>query len=393
MAIRPSGIYNVNYKEDIALVRTPTDRFWVILLLAVLLILPLLSREGPFFETAAEAPIGVPLIGTLIRIGIFTIAVTGLNILLGYTGQISLGHAAFVMVGAYSSQVLVDQAGLTFWVALPIAALFTGVVGILFGLPALRVRGFYLAMATLAAQFIIPWFIKEYDGEWFESGLAGAFGPISEALASINLGGATGREVSAPVLFGETLNNNFSMYYVVLVVALICYIAARNITRSRIGRALIAVRDNDLAAEQLGVNVFRYKLLAFFIAAVYAGIAGSLTAHNSQSISPDAFNLLSSINYLGMLIIGGLGFPLGAVFGVSFFFIVRDIIIPDLRPILQEQLPNTFSFISETNIEPALLPLMFGMALVLFLIFEPRGMAYRWEIIRAAWQLRPFSQA
>lgn len=206
------------------------------------------------------------------------------------------------------------------------------------------------------------------------------------------MGGATGRQVSAPELFGVTFRTNLSMYYVCLISVLIFAGAARNIIRSRVGRALLSVRDNDLAAEQLGINVFHYKLVAFFIAAVYAGIAGSLYAHSARSISPDVFNLQDSINYLGMLIIGGLGFPLGATFGVSFFYLMNNFVIPEVRPVLQDNLPSIIPFIESSNIEPALLPMMFGMTLVLFLIFEPRGLAHRWAIIQASWRLRPFSQ-
>ncbi|MFP4321839.1 MAG: branched-chain amino acid ABC transporter permease [Anaerolineales bacterium] len=396
--MRPSGVYDVSYKQDMAIYRTRVDWFWGLFILAVLLIVPLLTSEGPLFDTGADALISVQYTGILTRIFYTIIAVTGLNILLGYTGQISLGQAAFIMVGAYTSHVLVDQAGLTFWLALPVAALFTGLVGLIFGLPSLRVKGFYLAMATLAAQFIIPWFIKDYRGEHFEHGLLGAFGPISEALASINLGGATGRQVSAPTIIIEplgidwVLNNNLGMYYVSLFFLLVCAAMARNLIRSRVGRALISVRDNDLAAEQMGINVFRYKLLAFFIAAVFAGIAGSLQAHTAQSISPDAFNLQRSINLLGMLIIGGLGFALGPTFGVSFFFAISDLVIPEIRPLLQERLPELITFVNSTNIEPALLPILFGSTLILFLIFEPRGIAHRWAIMQASWRLRPFSQ-
>jgi branched-chain amino acid transport system permease protein len=388
--LRPSGVYDVKYEQDLSIYRTRVDWFWGILILAVLLILPLLTREGPFFETGL---VSVSVLSTFTRIGIFIIIVTGLNLLMGYTGQISLGQAAFVMVGAYTSQVLVAQKGVTFWAALPISALFTGLVGLIFGIPSLRVRGFYLAMATLAAQFIIPWFIKAYEGTWFQGGFWDATGFIGEFLREIDLGGATGKSVPAPELLGVKFNNDLSMYYVVLVVMLLCAAAARNIIRSRIGRALISVRDNDLAAEQLGINVFRYKLLAFFIAAVYAGIAGSLQAHANQSISPGAFDLTVSIRYLGMLIVGGVGFPLGATFGVAFFFLINDFIIPNIRPWLQAQLPNLLPFVDSTNIEPALLPMLFGITLVIFLIYEPRGLAYRWALIQAAWKLRPFSQA
>ena len=391
MSFRPSGVYDVNYEQDMAIYRTRVDFFWGIVILIGLIALPLLSPDGPFFDRG-EGLVSVAFIGIMTRVFIFIIAVTGLNLLLGYTGQISLGQAAFMMVGAYSSQVFVDQAGIPFWFALPMAALFTGAVGIFFGLPSLRVKGFYLAMATLAAQFIIPWFIQAYEGSWFESGFWGSLGPLSEALASIDLGGSTGRQVSAPTFFSVTFNTNLSMYFVALVSALILGGAARNIIRSRIGRALISVRDNDLAAEQLGINVFRYKLLAFFIAAVYAGIAGSLQAHSARSISPDGFNIQDSITQLGMLIIGGLGFPLGATFGVGFYFIINDFVIPQVRPLLLDHLPNVITFVDAANIDPALLPALFGLTLVVFLIFEPRGLAHRWAIIQASWKLRPFSQ-
>jgi branched-chain amino acid transport system permease protein len=388
---RPSGVYNVRYEQDMSIYRTRVDWFWGLLILGVLFILPLLTREGLF--SGPEAPVSVAIIGTFSRIFIAIIAVTGLNLLLGYTGQISLGHAAFMMVGAYSSQVMVDQWGWSFWLAMPIAAVFTGVIGILFGLPSLRVKGFYLAMATLAAQYIIPWFIKHYKGKWFEEGFWGSLGPISDTLAAIDFGGATGKQVSAPMLFGESLSNNLSMYYVCLIVLLITAAAARNLTRSRFGRALIAVRDNDIAAEQLGVNVFRYKLAAFFLASVYAGLAGSLQAHTYQSISPDAFNIFRSIEFLGMLVIGGLGFALGPTFGVGLFFLIEDFIIPQIRPYLQEGLPNILTFVDPANIDPALLPIMFGLTLMFFILYEPRGLAFRWAIIQAAWKLRPFSQA
>lgn len=436
MMLRPSGVFETTYEQDTAIYRTRVDWFWGMTILLILLILPLLSSESPFFD--AGAPVSVATIGIATRIFVFIIAVSGLNILLGYTGQISLGHAAFLMVGAYTSQALVDQGGVTFWLAVPISALFTGLVGLLFGIPSLRVRGFYLAMATLAAQFMIPWFIKHYKGSWVagnewewiayavgalgglsagyflgqqwfswhkqRQGISLAFGAILalvgvlgspivlDFLRKIDLGGATGKAVSAPVLFGETLNTNLSMYYVVFVMMLLLAGAARNLVRSRIGRALISVRDNDLAAEQLGIDVFRYKLLAFFIAAIYAGFAGSLYAHSARSISPDAFNIQDSILYVGMLIIGGVGFPLGPTFGVTFFYLINDFFIPEVRPWLREQLPSVLTFVDSGNIDPALLPILFGSTLMIFLIFEPRGLAYRWAILQASWKLRPFSQ-
>ncbi|MBZ0310251.1 MAG: branched-chain amino acid ABC transporter permease, partial [Anaerolineae bacterium] len=212
--LRPSGIYDVKYEQDMAIYRTRVDWFWGAVILAALFILPLLTREGPFFD---QGLVSVSVLSTFTRIGIFIIVVTGLNLLMGYTGQISLGQAAFVMVGAYTSQVLVAQKDVPFWLALPISALFTGLIGLIFGIPSLRVRGFYLAMATLAAQFIIPWFIKSYEGTWFESSFWESTGFIGDFFRSIDLGGATGKSVPAPELFGTRFNNDLSMYYVVLV--------------------------------------------------------------------------------------------------------------------------------------------------------------------------------
>jgi branched-chain amino acid transport system permease protein len=364
--IRPCGTYDVSYQQDMALVRTPRLKATVAVLAALFFSLPLLTHGGPL----GLEVVPLPLLGTLNRIGIFIISVQGLNLLLGYTGQVSLGQSAFMAVGAYASTVLVTRVGVPFWFAAPLAALVAALVGLVFGLPSLRVKGFYLAMATLAAQFIIPWVIKNPLGKW--------------------TGGATGLEVPAPRLGNWVLNTDHAMFYVIMISVVVAMLAAKNISRTRAGRAFIAIRDNDLAAELLGINLLGYKLRAFFLCALYAGFSGALMAHYTRSIAPDGFDLVDSIWQLGMLIVGGPGFALGPLFGVTLVRLLREFTIV-ITPTAREILPDLLPIVDAASIDRALGPLFFGVALALFLVFEPRGLAHRWEVLKVSFRLRPFS--
>ena len=388
--LRPSGVYNTDYVQDQAIFRTRVDWFWTIVIGILLLLLPQLSSEGVF----GLKIIPISTLGILTDGGILLISITGLNLLLGYTGQISLGQAAFMMVGAFASAVMTRQTGLPFIIALPLAALISGLIGLIFGLASLRVKGFYLAMATLAAQFMIPWAIQYYSGEWVYARLK-FLGPLAEALRDMELGGQDGMTVPAAKIFGYAIKSNVSEYYLVLFFVIIMATAARNLVRSRLGRAWISIRDNDLAAEQLGINVFRYKLVAFFITAVYAGVAGSLHAYIKRSVGADSFDINASIEQLGMLVIGGAGFPLGPVFGISFFLFMERWLIDYVRDIMIDILPKILSSDPTalgTSLQAGLPPLLFGIFLAGFLIFQPRGIAYRWFIFQAAWRLRPFAK-
>lgn len=366
--IRPSGVFDTSYVQDMALNRTRADRFGKLLWVLALLAFPFITLEGP---------LGLNIIpqfwvGIIIRIAIFAIAVQGLNILIGYTGQISLGHAAFMAVGAYSAAIMARELGTPFWLAIPLAAVFTGAVGLIFGIPSLRVKGFYLAMATLAAQFIIPWLLR-YQ------------------LVDLT-NGSRPLEVPRPMIgsidFGTTLGH----YYVILPIAILSFLVARNIMRTRVGRAFISVRDNDLAAELLGINVFRYKLIAFFLSSLYAGLAGALLAFESATLSLDRFTLALSIEFLAMLVVGGAGFALGPLFGVAFIILLTQFVVPlVLVPWLSILLPQLLPFVEPVNINAALSPTLFGLALIIFLIIEPRGIAHRWEILKIAWKIRPYS--
>ena len=359
--------------------------------------------------------------------------------------------------------------------ALPASALLTGLVGLLFGLPSLRVKGFYLAMATLAAQFIIPWVLR-YPLEDLTGGTrplnvpAPMIGPFA-AYADDSLGAVTPLSFTAgdpyfvdvisvrlatvadayPVIelrnpsgdlvpYGDvymtilqnsdgqvtglsyiaskpgeyqvaliaegdsasveaivrrskalSFASDTAMYYIIMPLSVLLMFLARNIIRTRTGRAFISVRDNDLAAELLGINVFTYKLRAFFLSAVYAGIAGCLLAYERNSLSLNAFELDTSIEMLAMLIIGGAGFPLGALFGVTFIRVLQEAFIPFLRPWLSDVLPQLFPFIDAVNITSAINPVVFGGALIIFLVLEPRGIAHRWEVFKVAWKIRPYS--
>ena len=349
--LRPAGEFDTSYARDLATIRRPWQWGLLAATLVALYTLPLYASQG--------------IVALVNRIAITIIAVQGLNLLTGLTGQISLGQAAFMTAGGYFSALLVNNLGWSFFLALPAAALGAGLVGLFFGLPSLRVKGFYLTMSTLAAQFIIPWFTRH------------AFPEV--------LNGTQGLNVQVPTLFGIEFNSPQTYLYLTLTALVLTTIAAYNVSRSRLGRAFVSIRDNDLAAEVLGVNLFKYKLQAFFLAAVYAGVAGSLAAHQLRHINSETFNLVDSIILLGMLVIGGLGSNLGPFFGA----IVVELLIEAATlagPLFGDLLPQT-----AYGAVQALRPLFFGTALMLFLIFEPRGLAYRWQVGKAAWRLRPFA--
>ena len=282
-------------------------------------------------------------------IGIVIISVHGLNILTGYCGQISMGHVGFMAVGAYVSAILTAKLGWPFWFApCPSAGLAAGVAGLVFGLPSLKIRGFYLIMATVAAAFIIIWLILQ--------------------LRSLT-GGADGMPVPKPQIGSFVFNSKASYYYLVMIVAALATYFAVNITRTRAGRAFVAIRDNDLAAEVMGINLWSYKLQAFFIGCVYAGIAGSLLVHYYGFASVDQFPFMDSVWYVGMLIVGGMGSVTGAILGAVSLKLLDELV----------------TAIGPSCLPPSLLrrrppwPLLPGVLIIIvFLIFEPRGLVHLW---------------
>jgi branched-chain amino acid transport system permease protein len=297
-------------------------------------------------------------------IGITVISVHGLNILTGYCGQISLGHAGFMAVGGYVSGILCAKLGWSFWAALPTAGLAAGIVGLIFGLPSLRIKGFYLIMATIAAHFIIIWVILQ--------------------LYNVT-GGADGLAVPRPEIGGFVFKSKASYFYLVMIIACLVTFLTINLVRTSAGRAFIAIRDNDLAAEVMGINLWAYKLLAFFIGCVFAGVAGSLLVHYIAFASVDQFPFMNSVWYLGMLIVGGMGSTAGAIFGA-----VSLKLLDELVTIAGPALAAAFPAIA-AQAAASLSLIMRGLVIILFLIFEPRGLYHWWERIKAYYRLWPFS--
>ncbi len=344
-----SGIFFTDYRADMALRRKPTQQVRLGLFVAFLLIFPFVA--SPYWLTLAN------------QIGIATIGAIGLNILVGYTGQISLGQGAFMAVGAYTSGILAARLGVPFWLSIPIACLVTAAVGVVFGLPSLRLKGLYLAMATLAAQEIVEWVITHWTS------LTGG----TEALV-----------VPAPTLLGARVNTDFRFYWIILVAAGFTALFTANLFRSRVGRAFVAIRDQDIAAEVIGVNVFFYKLLAFATSSFFVGLAGALTAHYRTIISWERFTIEVSILYLAMIIIGGLGTINGSFFGAAFMTLLPAF-INNVGRALRDVAPLVATLL------PAVQQGVFGAVLIFFLIVEPEGLAKLWRNIKDYFYVWPFS--
>jgi branched-chain amino acid transport system permease protein len=296
-------------------------------------------------------------------IGFAIIAAVGLNLLTGFTGQISLGHAAFAGVGGYTAAILITRFGFSFWMALPFAGLTAALAGLIIGIPSLRVKGLYLCIATLAAQFILEYVFIHWEG-------------LTQGIRGIN--------VPPPALGGMVLNTEKRFYFLTLVMVVLAVIYARNLVRSRVGRAFVAIRDRDLAAEIIGINLFRYKLTAFAISSFYAGIAGALWVSFIRIVTPEHFPFHLSIQYLAMVIVGGLGSVLGSIFGAIFMTLV-----PEILNVVAGGLKDVFP-----RAELLFIPMkevLFGTLIVLFLVFEPLGLAELWRRIKAFFLLWPFS--
>ena len=342
----PSGIFAQSYGQDMAVVRTKTH--WLFLAALMVFIFTIPQWASNSFLTVATV------------IGITIISVHGLNILTGACGLVSLGHSGFMMVGGYALAILCNKGGLPFWAALPIAGLLAGLVGVIFGLPSLRIKGFYLIMATVAAYFIIHWLVLQFRDL---------------------TGGTEGLSVPAPDLFGLSLKDKGRYFYFVMLLAIAATIVAKNIIRTRAGRAFVAVRDNDLAAEVMGINLFSYKLQAFFIGCVFAGIAGGLSAQYYSYCNVEQFPFFDSVWLMGMLIIGGMGSVSGAIYGAIAIRLLQQLatkIGPSLADLVNPQAAVGLSLI---------LP---SIVIILFLIFAPRGISHIWERLRNYYQAWPY---
>ena len=291
----------------------------------------------------------------------------GLNILVGYTGQISIGHAAFMSVGAYTAANLAVRAGLPFWITLPAGGLMAALVGAVVGIPSLRIKGLYLAIATLAGQLIIEWIINHVP--WISGG----------TQASI--------QVPRPSLFGHDLKTQGELYFFLLFFTLIAIVAALNLVRSRIGRAFVAIRDQDIAAEIIGIDIFRYKLIAFAISSFYAGVCGVLYTYYFGIANYEQFQIGVSIEYLAMIIIGGLGSVLGSILGAAFVALLPLVI----RTVMESVGSFFFDPHEMATVVSSMRLVIFGMLIIVFLVLEPEGLNRLWRNIRNYFRVWPFS--
>lgn len=345
---RPCGDFRTSYRDDQGLFHTRVDKIAVLAAIVFVALTPLWADKF--------------VLSQLILIGIYGIAALGLNVLVGYTGQISLGHSAFFGFGAFASAWIASK-GVPVMLAIPLAGLMTTGVGMIFGLPAARLKGLYLAIATLASQFILQDFFAR--AEWFT-------------------GGSSGAPADTATLFGFAFNTDETYIYVVLFWVVVSFLAVSNLIRTRDGRALIAVRDHYLSAEIMGINLTKYRVMSFGISSFFAGIGGALYAHYLGFVSGEAFTILLSIQFLAMIIIGGLGSIAGALVGAAFIL---------LLPIVMESFASSLAAIFPAMQQGVayVKQMSIGAAIVLFLILEPEGLMHRWRLIRASWKLYPFS--
>jgi branched-chain amino acid transport system permease protein len=335
----PTGIHFKTYGSEAALLKTTRARVGVALLVVGLALLPLVSNDY--------------LHGIGTQMYITLIAVLGLHVTVGAAGQINIAQSAFVGVGAFAAAKFAEL-GWPFWVVIPAAALTTGAVSILFALPAARVKGFYLALTTLAAQVLFPIVIFGLPSTW--------------------LGGLVGMSVEPLTVVGYAISSPKQLYYFTFAIALLMTVAAFNLHRSRFGRALKAVRDNDIAAEVMGIDVLSYKIAAFFAGSLFAGVAGACTA--------ESFTLFASVWYLGMLIVGGMATPIGAILGVVFITVVQEG-LHEIAGAFVRHGDASGTIFAATNVA-------LGGCILLALIFEPRGLAHRWMVLKNTLQFWPF---
>jgi branched-chain amino acid transport system permease protein len=343
------GEFRTTYQQDTTIFPTPLARRVAVVSVLLLLLTPL-------FLSAYQ-------LNLLIQIGYYGIAALGLNIVVGSTGQISLGHAAFFGLGAFTSAWISNNSGIPVFFCIPLAGLLTMAIGLIVGIPAGRIKGLYLAIATLASQYILEDFFARAD--WFTGGSAGA---MAEPFS----------------IFGFVMNTDRSYFYVVLFYVVVMFLLGANLLRTRDGRAFVAVRDHYLSAEIMGINLNKYRILSFGISSFYAGIGGALFGHYLGFVSAEGFTILLSIQFLGMIIIGGLGSVMGAMLGTIFMVLLPEVMEFGVHLVGSNStaLTQALAYIKEMAI---------GLAIILFLIFEPDGLSHRWKMIKNYWKLYPFS--
>ncbi len=342
-----TAVFHETFASEERLWPSSTARTWMLVFALALFSFPLWGSDY--------------LLAMACIVGIHVIATLGLNLTTGNAGLISLSHGAFLGVGCYTVAWL-GKHGIPFYVALPAAGLLTALLGVVVGLPSLRVKGLYLAIATLAAHFILTFIFREWDAA---------------------TGGVSGTSIPRANLFGFEFHGDRRNFYLIFGCAFVMAVGARNLARTHIGRAFVAVRDRDISAEILGVNLLRTKLLAFALGAFYAGVAGGLLGYFYGAITPEYFVLTLSVFYLAAIIVGGLGTVLGSVLGALFMTFV-----PEALRLVTQATSQSFP-----GVAALLLPMgqvVFGVLIIVFLVFEPHGLAAIWARIRRVFHLWPF---
>lgn len=346
----PSGIFFTRYEQDGALVRTRLQ--WLTLGLFGLALLLF-----PWFASPRLVAVANLMLVT-------AIVVVGLQITTGYAGQINLGQAAFMGVGAYGAAAMEVKFGLPFWAAVPVGGVLAALVGWAFGLTAARIKGFYLALTTIAAQFLFVFVVLNLPSSW--------------------LGGVNGFSLQPAALGPLVFDTDRKLYLLFLVGAAVMIFGAFGIVRSRHGRAFVAVRDDDVAAAMMGIDVPGTKARAFVVGAFFAGVGGALWAYQIRFVSVDQFTLFHSIWFIAMMIVGGLGSIVGALVGTVLIRAVQET-ITSVGPDLLESMPGL-----STDFVFASMNVFLGAIIVGFLLLEPKGLMHRWNIIKASYRLWPF---
>ena len=346
----PAGVFATTFPKDQALVRTRPQAVCLALFIALLFALPFLAD--------------IRAVAVMTSMLITGIVVIGLQINTGIAGQVNLGQAAFMGVGAYTTALLASKLSLPFWLALPLGGAAAALFGLIFGLTAVRIKGFYLALTTIAAQILFHFLVLNLPSSW--------------------LGGANGITLEPASLFGLSFDTDRSIYYLCLVVACVMVAGAYGVIRSRHGRAFYAVRDDDVASGLMGIDVVRTKAMAFLLGAFYAGVGGGLWAYYVRFVAIDQFTLIHSIWFIAMIIVGGMGSVTGALIGV---FVIRlsQELITSIGPSLIERYP----FFSGEIVFAAMNIFLGGM-IAGFLILEPRGLMHRWNTLKRAYRLWPY---
>ena len=342
-----SGKFKISYRKDMALFQTLWAKVWLGVFVCCMIV-------SPFFMTRYQLSI-------LNEMGIATIGALGLNLLTGYTGQISLGHGAFLAIGAYTTALLTGKLGIPFFLSLALSGLMAATLGMIVGIPSLRLKGLYLALGTLAFGFIVEYIIFHWDLTQGDMGMA---------VKRIGIG-------------GFTIKTQQHYFYLIMSFAALAAICAKNLVRTKIGRNFIAIRDRDTAAEAMGIRLAKYKVMAFAVSSFYAGVAGCLMAHYQKWIVPGSFDISLSIAYIAMIILGGLGSILGSIMGAILITGIPHFIIY-LTDFFKESYPALSGVIVDFKLG------IFGLIIVVTLLFEPQGLFGIYRRAKVYWKTWPF---